>query len=93
MSRLAVLLLFPFLGGCAAVGEALNKVIPIYGEDGEVIAEASVGDLMSSSGVIETAGNLGGGAVGNPMIGIASAAGLASLLLSARKKAKAKRGG
>jgi len=92
MRRLFLFASIALCSSCASVGKALNKVVPIFGADGDQVGEAEVGDLLANSGVVDTLGSLVGGAMGNPMIGTAAAAGLGGFLLNARRKAKAKAG-
>ena len=91
MRRLFLFASIAFCSSCASIGEALNKVVPVFGADGEQVGEAEVGDMLAGSGVIEAVGSTLGSLAGNPMIG-ASAAGLVGgFLLNARRKAKAKK--
>jgi hypothetical protein len=88
MRRLGLCVCVLALSSCAA----LDSVVDVLGPDGEKTGETTVGAIIAGTGeaVGDAAGSLVTGLTGNPLLGTAAAAGLASLIMGARRKRKAK---
>lgn len=85
--RKALVLLPLLLASCAALDTVIDVFDPLTGEK---TGETTLGSIVADSGVAvgDAAGSVVGGLTGNPMLGIAAAAGLTGLFASARRKKK-----
>jgi hypothetical protein len=85
--RKCAILLPLLLASCAALDTVVDVFDPLTGEK---TGETTLGSIVADSGkaVGDAAGSVVGGLTGNPMLGIAAAAGLTGLFSAARRKKK-----
>ena len=86
MRKYAILLPL-LLASCAALDTVVDVFDPLTGEK---TGETTIGSIVADSGEVvgDAAGSVIGGLTGNPMLGVAAAAGLTGLCSAARRKKK-----